>query len=171
MLRLVFCSLHRCPRSFRPLMVLEDEDHRLRLTLEVSPADLGRLQQELAAGDRPALSVYATLVETVSALGGQLEGVFLDSADGDLLEAFLQLSRDGAVEAIPCPPTDALALALRTRLPILASERILARATPQYPGPLEDPQTVRRWLDGLSPADFGFPDGPGVGEERNRRPD
>lgn len=163
MLRMVFRHLHRCPRSFRPLMVLEDEGARFRLALEVSPADLARLQQELAA-ERPALSVYGALAQTVTALGGQLEGVFLDSADGEALEAFLQLSRDGAVEAVPCPPTDAVALALRADLPILASERIAARAVPRRAGPLEDPSEVPRWLEGLSPADFG------VGEERNGSP-
>lgn len=157
MLRMVFRHLHRCPHSFRPLLVLEDADGRVRLTLEISPADVVRLTQELRPPDRALPSVYGTLAATVTALGGQLEGVFLDSSDGDLLEAFLQISHGEMPEAIPCPPTDALALALRAGLPILASERLLARAAPLHTTPLENHERVRGWLQRVSPSDFGLP--------------
>jgi len=51
-----------------------------------------------------------------------------------------------------CHPADALALALRARVPILASDAALAHACPadqELPA-----HTVRRWLDGVRPADF-----------------
>jgi bifunctional DNase/RNase len=67
--------------------------------------------------------------------------------------ASLVLSRAGAVVRLTCHPADALALALRARAPILASEGALAHACPA------DHElrahAVRRWLDRLSPSDFG----------------
>jgi len=51
-----------------------------------------------------------------------------------------------------CHPADALALALRARVPILASDAALAHACPA------DQELrahkVGRWLDGVRPADF-----------------
>jgi bifunctional DNase/RNase len=82
--------------------------------------------------------------------------------DGDHqgVNASLVVRRAGRDLAMVCHPADALALALRAKVPILASEAALAHACPADHELRA--RSVRRWLDGLRPADFD--DGRGIGE-------
>jgi bifunctional DNase/RNase len=82
--------------------------------------------------------------------------------DGDQqgVNASLVVRRAGHDLAMVCHPADALALALRANVPILASDAALAYACPadqELRG-----HAVRRWLDRLRPADFD--DRAGAGE-------
>jgi bifunctional DNase/RNase len=74
--------------------------------------------------------------------------------DGDQqgVNASLVVPRDGHDLAMTCHPADALALALRAQVPILASDAALAHACPADHELRA--QAVRRWLDRLRPADF-----------------
>lgn len=68
------------------------------------------------------------------------------------VRATIIYARDGAGLAFDCHPGDALALAIRAMMPILAAETALAHACPVN-GELRK-HAVRRWLAAVSPADF-----------------
>lgn len=82
--------------------------------------------------------------------------------DGDQqgVSAALVVQHAGHELTMVCDPAEALALTLRARVPILATDAALAHACPADQE--LRPHTVRRWLDGVRPADSA--DGAGAGE-------
>jgi bifunctional DNase/RNase len=67
----------------------------------------------------------------------------------------------GAELAVPCYPPDALALALRTGLPIYATGDALAHAQPLPAEPGMTSGDVGAWLQRVKPDDFSVSEGEG----------
>ena len=62
----------------------------------------------------------------------------------------------GAELPVPCYPPDAIALALRTGVPVYATAAALSHAEPAPPPP---PREITAWLDQVRPDDFNTPQG------------
>ena len=52
-------------------------------------------------------------------------------------------------------PSDALALALRTRAPVFVAEHVLADAKPLETPSAQDTERLQHWLESLDPDDMG----------------
>ena len=88
----------------------------------------------------------------------------LDSLNAKLLTVYLTEIKDGvfyaqlnfaAGESISARPSDAIALALRTGSPILASEELLKEAGIEIPDQSEDEiERFKEFLDEINPEDF-----------------
>jgi bifunctional DNase/RNase len=120
-----FRRLDRCPSSFAPVAVLEDAERRVEVALDVGPADLIGLRRELHPEAVRLSSIYRTFSETVAELGGEVVRIELDRDEREQTCAFVRVCLAGLSEAIPCPPADVLALALRAKVPIVASEALV----------------------------------------------
>ena len=58
--------------------------------------------------------------------------------------------------AIDARPSDAIALALRTRAPILVEERVIDNAkTVDFANEKQDADRLQQWLESLDPDDMG----------------
>jgi bifunctional DNase/RNase len=58
--------------------------------------------------------------------------------------------------AIDARPSDAIALALRTKAPIFVEEQVIANAKPlELPTDRQDAERLHKWLDSLDPDDLG----------------
>ena len=58
--------------------------------------------------------------------------------------------------AIDARPSDAIALALRTRAPILVDERVIDNAkTVDFTNEKQDSDRLQQWLESLDPDDMG----------------
>jgi bifunctional DNase/RNase len=95
--------------------------------------------------------IFDLLGEIADAGGLEVVRAEIDGDDRGVTAA-LVLRGAGQDLALSCHPADALALALRTKAPILASEAALAHACPADQELRA--RVVRRWLDRLHPADF-----------------
>jgi len=95
--------------------------------------------------------IFDLLGEIAQAGGLELVRAEIDG-DAQGVNAAVVVRRAGHDLAMVCHPADALALAVRSRVPILASDAALAHACPA------DQElrahAVRRWLDRLRPVDF-----------------
>ena len=80
--------------------------------------------------------------------------VITELRDG-IFYAVLHMSRNGTRYEVSSRPSDAIALAVRTSVPIFASEEVLTEASIDVPD--EDEQEVekfREFLDQVRPEDF-----------------
>jgi bifunctional DNase/RNase len=139
--------------------LLEDVDRSRWLSFYLPMNEANRLARVLGKTCCGAVPIFDLLGEIAEA--GSLELVRAE-IDGDQqgVNASLVVRRAGHDLAMVCHPADALALALRANVPILASDAALAHACPadqELRG-----HAVRRWLDRLRPADFD--DRAGAGE-------
>jgi bifunctional DNase/RNase len=94
----------------------------------------------------------------ISAFGRELEQVrIVDLREGTF---FAELIFDGDLR-VSARPTDSIALALRSGVPIHADEAVLAEAGLLIPDEQEDEvEKFKEFLDSVSPEDFGATGGP-----------
>ncbi len=70
--------------------------------------------------------------------------------------ALIHLQTAGGPVAIDARPSDAIALALRTRAPILVDERVIDNAkTVDFTNEKQDSDRLQQWLESLDPDDMG----------------
>jgi bifunctional DNase/RNase len=149
-----------CPTHQRALIALEDVDRAHQLTFYADSEDARRLARELARGPRVCHPIFDFIQALLSAWHAAPVRVVLEDVDGDGIGALVYL-RQGEVElGILCYPPDALAIALRTGVPIYASPEALghAHAVPRTPSGetgdrAPEPDTAQ-WLEGVRPQDF-----------------
>jgi bifunctional DNase/RNase len=68
----------------------------------------------------------------------------------------IYLSLNGDTVAIDARPSDAIALALRTRAPIFVEDTVIDNAKTIEPGgDKADADRLHKWLDSLDPDDLG----------------
>jgi bifunctional DNase/RNase len=91
-----------------------------------------------------------SIIET---LGAGLDSVHLTEIKDGVFYATLNFSGGKSISA---RPSDAIALALRTGAPILASEELLQTAGIEIPDQADDEvEKFKEFLDQINPEDFG----------------
>ena len=91
-----------------------------------------------------------SIIET---LGAGLDSVHLTEIKDGVFYATLNFS---GAKSISARPSDAIALALRTGAPILASEELLQTAGIEIPDQADDEvEKFKEFLDQINPEDFG----------------
>ena len=100
----------------------------------------------------PRPLTHDLLKDVIAGLGRRLEQVRItDLQEGTF---YAELVFDGGVK-VSARPSDSVALALRTGVPIHAEERVLAEAGLIIPDEQEDEvEKFREFLDSISPEDF-----------------
>jgi bifunctional DNase/RNase len=74
--------------------------------------------------------------------------------DGLLFSSCIATNR-GDTLAVDLRPSDALALALRTKAPVLVAEHVLEAASTLETPRTQDQDRLQRWLESLDPEDLG----------------
>src|SRR5580765_6569354 len=75
----------------------------------------------------------------------------------DLLRNVIYLTLNGETVAIDARPSDAIALALRTRAPIFVEEAVIDNAkTVDVSADKADADRLHKWLESLDPDDLGY---------------
>jgi bifunctional DNase/RNase len=133
------------------MVLLEDTRRSRWLSFYVPTNEADRLVRVLNGTPCPHVPIFDLLGQIAETVALEVVGAEIDGDDRGVW-ASLVIARAGRVLRLTCHPADALALALRARAPILASEGALAHACPAD-RELRD-RVVRRWIERLSPSDF-----------------
>lgn len=111
--------------------------------------------QQGVAPPRPL--THDLMKDVLEALGAELVSVQLTEMRDGIFYAQLNFSGTGSAQnvQISARPSDAIALALRTGSPILASEELLGEAGIEIPEQAEDEvEKFKEFLDQINPEDF-----------------
>jgi bifunctional DNase/RNase len=144
-------ELTRCAKHQRVLITLDDVESARHVTFYADAEDARRLARELRSSPRVCHPIFDFIQELLRRWHAAPVRVVLENVNGDGIGATVYL-RQGELEAgISCYPPDALALALRTGVPIYATPDVLSHsgACP----PLRDHE-MARWLERVQPQDF-----------------
>ena len=144
-------DLCTCRQTSKPMVLLEDVARSRWLSFYLPMNEANRLARVLGKTCCAGVPIFDLISDMAEAGGLELVRAEIDG-DQQGVNASLVVRRDGHDLAMTCHPADALALALRAQVPILASDAALAHACPADHELRA--QAVRRWLDQLRPADF-----------------
>ena len=146
--------------SNQPIVLLKEVEGTTFLPIWVGSAEATAIafaQQEL----RPARPLtHDLMVDLFQAAGLTLTSVHITSMVDGIFYAEMQLRNDqGALAPVSARPSDAIAVALRTKANILVSQDLLNSAGIQIPdggavGSESEVEAFREFLDQINPEDF-----------------
>lgn len=155
-IRMLINGLMMDPVTNMPIVVLRDEAgaQTLPIWIGMFEAHAVALQLENSSPSRPM--THDLLSHVIEAFGATVTEVHVtDVRDGTFYAMVYLTTTRGEVMAIDARPSDALALALRTRAPVLVAEHVIAAsATVETPSP-QDTDRLQQWLESLDPDDMG----------------
>ena len=138
--------------SNQPIVLLKELDgvRYLPIWLGAVEATAIAFAQQDVKPPRPL--THDLFKDVLSELGAKLNTVYLTELKDGIFYAQLNFE-DGPT--ISARPSDAIALALRTGSPILASEQLLSEAGIEIPDQAEDEvERFKEFLDQIKPEDF-----------------
>ncbi len=144
------------PVTNMPIVVLRDESgtQTLPIWIGMFEAHAVAMQLENSAPSRPM--THDLIAQTVEAFGATVAEVHItDVREGTFYALIYLTTSRGETLAIDARPSDALALALRTRAPVIVADHVLsASASVETPTP-QDSDRLQQWLESLDPDDMG----------------
>ncbi|WIG61876.1 MAG: hypothetical protein OJF49_004625 [Ktedonobacterales bacterium] len=123
------------------VVILKDAQGERYLFIWIANAEAYAIAMELqgTASLRPL--THDLLKSVITELGGKIMSVIITKLEEDIFYAHLVLDADGRHVEIDSRPSDAIALAVRAKVPIYVTEQVLDQAgvTLQNPADLEEP--------------------------------
>jgi len=139
-----------------PIVVLRDKagGRVLPIWVGIFEANAIALQIDNVTTARPM--THDLLRNVIHDLNASVEKIVVCDLQDNTFYALIYLGLAGGTVAIDARPSDALALALRTRAPIFVEESVIDNAKPiDLPTDKHDPERLQQWLDSLDPDDLG----------------
>lgn len=153
--RMLIKGLMMDPVTNMPILVLRDEvgERTLPIWIGMFEAHAVALQLENSGSPRPM--THDLLRHTIEALGGTVTEVHITDVRDGTFYALIHLTANGDQVAVDARPSDALALALRTRAPVYVAEHVLADTRPLETATSQDTERLQHWLESLDPDEMG----------------
>jgi bifunctional DNase/RNase len=144
------------PVAGTPIVILKDKlgERVLPIWVGVPEANAIALQIENVATPRPM--THDLLRNIISDLEGRVDRVVVSDLKDNTYFAIIHLTVRGERVAVDARPSDAIALALRTRSPILVEEAVIDSAkSTDFTSEPADSERLQKWLESLDPEELG----------------
>ncbi len=144
------------PITNMPIVVLKDKEGErvLPIWVGIFEANAIALQIENVATPRPM--THDLLRNIIANLDGEVNRVVVSDLKENTFFASIHLTVKGEHVVVDARPSDAIALALRTRAPILVEETVVDNAkTVDFASEAVDSDRLQQWLEGLDPEEMG----------------
>ena len=144
------------PITNMPIIILRDEDGQRVLPIWVGVFEANAIALQIENVTTPRPMTHDLLKNVIADLHGRIEKIVVSDLKENTFYAVIHLLVRGEHLAIDSRPSDAIALALRTKAPILVEERVIDNAkTVDYTADRADSDRLQKWLESLDPDDLG----------------
>jgi bifunctional DNase/RNase len=144
------------PVSRMPIVILKTREGESLLPIFVGLFEANAIAQQLDGSLSPRPMTHDLLGNLIDALHARVERVVITDLKDNTFFAIIHLDRDGEKLAIDARPSDAMALALRVKVPILVEDAVLARSSASgEEGQVDEAERLRRWLETVDPEELG----------------
>jgi bifunctional DNase/RNase len=143
------------PIDNTPIVILKDKegDRVLPIWVGLFEANAIALQIENVSTPRPM--THDLLRNIITNLEGRVDRIVVSDLKEKTFYAVVHLTVRGERVAVDARPSDAIALALRTRAPILVEETVIENAkTADFGSERLENEKVQKWLEGLDPTEL-----------------
>jgi uncharacterized protein len=110
------------------VVILKDGPADRYLFIWIAPAEAASIAMELQGTSSPRPLTHDLLKSVIAELGGRVSNIIISDLIDDIFYARLVLDVNGRHAEIDSRPSDAIALAVRTKVPIFVTESVLDRA-------------------------------------------
>ena len=144
------------PITNMPIVILKDKlgERVLSIWVGIFEANAIALQIENVATPRPM--THDLLRNIITDLDGSVDRIVVSDLKDNTFFAIIHLTVRWERIAVDARPSDAIALALRTRSPILVDETVIDNAkTVDFTAEPGDNARLQKWLESLDPEELG----------------
>ena len=142
------------------LVILKDIDEERFLPIWIGPFEAEAITIELQDVEIARPVTHDLLKNVISELGGNVSHILISELREQVFYARLFVDQNGEVTEIDCRPSDAIAVAVRAKVPIFVEESVMEEAgiLPEAETGLEEegegPETLDAFKDFVDTLDF-----------------
>jgi bifunctional DNase/RNase len=128
MLELTIDSIRVSPMNYQRVVILKEKDSDRYLPIWIGPAEADAIAVKLQDLSVPRPLTHDLLNTIIDTLGGKVQHILVNDLHNDTFYAKIVIQVNGNVQEIDSRPSDAMALAVRTHVPIYAEETVMEKA-------------------------------------------
>lgn len=128
MLEMSIDSIRVSPMNYQRVVLLKEKDADRYLPIWIGPAEADAIAVKLQDLSVPRPLTHDLLRTVIDTLGGSLNHILVSDLHNDTFYAKITIQTNGESKEIDCRPSDAVALAVRAKVPIYADESVLDKA-------------------------------------------
>jgi bifunctional DNase/RNase len=144
------------PITNTPIILLHDEAGQRVLPIWVGLFEANAIALQIENVEPPRPMTHDLLRRSIEQLGGIVRRIVICDLKESTFYALIHVETPSGGIAIDARPSDAIALALRTKAPILVEDAVLDRAkTIDFSADRPDTERLQKWLESLDPDELG----------------
>ena len=144
------------PITNMPIVILKDKDGERVLPIWVGIFEANAIALQVENITTPRPMTHDLLRNIITDLDGEVDRVVVSDLKESTFFANIYLRVKGERVVVDARPSDAIALALRTRAPILVEETVIDNAkTVDFASAAADSDRLQQWLESLDPDEMG----------------
>lgn len=146
------------PFTSMPIIILKDADEKAALPIWIGLIEASAIATELEHIQLSRPMTHDLLKNILDATGVRVTKAEINELRDNTFYARVILEKEGIEIAMDARPSDAIAIALRTKSPIFVEKSVIDKSRKIDLGTGETEQQKRKWaeiLESLSPEDFG----------------
>jgi len=145
------------PISNMPIVILRDKEGAKTLPIWVGMFEANAIALQIENISTPRPMTHDLLRNVIHDLKASVQKIVVCDLQDSTFYALIYLTMNGEVVAIDSRPSDAIALALRSRAPIFVEETVIDNAkTVDVTADKADADRLHKWLESLDPDDLGY---------------
>ena len=144
------------PITNMPIVILRDKDGQRVLPIWVGIFEANAIALQIENVSTPRPMTHDLLRNVIHDLNAAVQKIVVCDLQENTFYALIYLAIAGATVSIDARPSDAIALALRTRAPIYVEDSVIDHAkTVDFSSEKADADRLHKWLESLDPDDLG----------------
>ena len=144
------------PITNMPIIILRDKDGQKVLPIWVGIFEANAIALQIENVSTPRPMTHDLLRNVIHDLKASVQKIVVCDLQDNTFYALIYLLLNGETVAIDARPSDAIALALRTRSPIFVEDAVIDHAkTVDFSSEKDDADRLQKWLESLDPDDLG----------------
>jgi len=128
MLEMTVDSIRVSPMNYQRVVILKEKQSDRYLPIWIGPAEADAIAVKLQDLSVPRPLTHDLLGTIIDSLGGTIEHILVTDLENDTFFAKITIKANGEAKEIDCRPSDAVALAVRAKVPIYAAEEVMEKA-------------------------------------------
>ena len=144
------------PVSRMPIVILRTKEGESLLPIFVGLFEANAIAQQLDGSLSPRPMTHDLLGNLIDALHARVDRVVITDLRDNTFFALIHLIRNGEKVELDARPSDAMALALRVKVPIFVEDTVIERSSASgEEGQVDEAERLRRWLQTVDPEELG----------------
>ena len=145
------------PTSNVPIVILRDREGEYLMPIQIGIFEANAIAMRMEGIETPRPMTHDLLLATIEQLNAHVERVVITDLRDNTFFALIHLDvgESGELE-LDARPSDAIALALRAKVPVFVARPVLEKAKlDDLTSKLSEEEKLKKWLEEINPEDLG----------------